>query len=133
MLRDCLLAEVAADERRLRCRQGLGGDKAARRSAALNNANSRKGQMEADHALAVGCEFVEQGLAHRRDTLRIMMVGGGHPGCANEVMGWVRASPSITTPSRPAKNSTHMWPAVWPDVPGTRMPAADLLPGLNGL
>ena len=33
--------------------------------------------METDDALAVGCELVEQGLAHRRGTLRIMMVGGG--------------------------------------------------------
>jgi hypothetical protein len=36
-------------------------------------------QMETDDALAVGCELVEQGLAHRRGTLGIMMVGSGHP------------------------------------------------------
>ena len=35
--------------------------------------------METDHALTVGRELVEQGLAHRRGTLWIMMVGGGHP------------------------------------------------------
>jgi hypothetical protein len=35
--------------------------------------------METDAALTVGCELVEQGLAHRRGTLGIMMVGSGHP------------------------------------------------------
>ena len=35
--------------------------------------------METDHALTVGRELVEQGFAHRRGTLRIMMVSGGHP------------------------------------------------------
>ncbi|MFZ0849051.1 MAG: hypothetical protein WAO08_07595 [Hyphomicrobiaceae bacterium] len=35
--------------------------------------------METVDALTVRCELVEQGLAHRRSTLRIMMVGGGHP------------------------------------------------------
>ena len=31
--------------------------------------------MEPDDALAVGCDLVEQSLAHRRGTLGIMMVG----------------------------------------------------------
>ena len=35
--------------------------------------------METDHALAIGCDRVEQSLAHRRGTLGTMMVGSGHP------------------------------------------------------
>jgi hypothetical protein len=35
--------------------------------------------METDDALTLGCELVEQGLAHRRSTLWIMMIGAPPP------------------------------------------------------